>query len=697
MVCLAAAAAFAFLKPKRTAETSALSYGETLFERGDYAAAADSLRAEYRVRPSPQLKRKLAEALLASNDPAAALALLRREDSATLADDEARMLRAESLLRLEQPDEAETEIAPLTDAAPGVAALFGARAAYARGEIGVADTRLAEALRAGGAAAQSAWLLRARHALGRNDFAAADAAAARAAEAGAPKDSTARLRIESLIRAGRFDEARAMLGPERKTPRGEAENAYLRVMLDAAVGDYESAAIRLRTIEPALSREPRGRLIAAYVREGAGDVAQAEKHFLRAAASAPGDAIAQDALIGFLIRHGRSEEAAFASERLAAIAPDAARLRRAEALAAAADYDGAFAALIEGPVDRIDPRAAVFGAAALALPQESAMSARAAYYEAANAALLGAAAAPVSPPDDAGPLAFALAGEIALAADSAPAARGYFAAALRSAPAFSRALAGEARAVLHADGPAAARALVLRAWTKAPDDFNRRLLAARVRKSDGRLKDAVALLAPVRDRALQSLEAEGLLAGLVIELGDTRLIADLADSVRRRNVATPSAIRLLLKAGKPAEAAAAARRILIAAPASADLTALCLDALAAQGDARGESRALILALARRRPDDAALKEAAAQLERGATLASAALAVAKARTDDLVTLRRVYLTDPAAADIAYRFAMDLFARGETRRAAAIYAESCFWGARAACPAKPESAPTKGPAH
>jgi uncharacterized protein HemY len=674
------------LRGKPPAPQAPTSYSEMLLAQGDYRAAADALRAEYRARPTAIGKRKLVEALLAANDPASALALLRGSETDDLPPLEIRALRAEALLRLEQPDEAAAEVAPLEAHAPGVAALIRARAAFAKGDGTAADTLLADAVRAGGDAAQSAWLLRARYALARNDFAVAAAAAARAEEAGAPRHTVAALRIESAIRSGEFDHARDLLGPEKNTPRGEAENAFLRVLLDAAEGRNDAASIRLRMIEPALSREPRGRLVAAFVREGAGDFAQAEKHFRRAADAAPGDAIAQDAFVSFLVRRQKTEEASFAAQRLADVAPAAARLRQAEVLAGAGDYDAAFLILTEGPSTVFKSREAILGAKARPSDLESASEARADYYAAAATALLndGAETPPLPAVAAQDPLALALAAEIALQRGDARDSQRTFAAASTAAPDFARAVAGEARAALQASGAKAARAVVFKALARASDDLNFRVYAARVRQGEGAVKDALSLLAPAERTAPQSQQAEEFHAELVIQSGDRAAVLALADALQRRGVLSDTALKVHLAAGRIAQAAAVADRLLAAGGASAETTALCLEAMAAAGDPDGIRRALIVAMARRRLDDAPLQAAAARLGRSEGLREAAEAARSAATENPVRLRSDYLSEPTSSAAAYRFALSLLAQGETRRGGAVLAEACFWGAQAACP-------------
>lgn len=685
LTTLALAAAAMWSKPALP-ETTA-SYGEILLARGDYQAAGDTLRAEYRAKPTPHSKRILVDALFGANDPGAALALLRQSDGVELPLLEAHALRAEALLRLEQPDEASEEISPLETVAPGVVALVRARTAFAKGDGAAADAALADAVRAGGDTAQSAWLLRARYALTRNDFSAAGAAALRAEECGAPRPAVLALQIESAIRAGDFKRAHALIGPERKTPRGETENAYLRMLLDAAEGRYESASIRLRMIEPALSREPRGRLVAAFIREGAGDLAQAEIQFRRAASSAPRDEIAQDALVAFLVRRGKFEEASYAAESLGEIAPEAARLRRAQALAASGAFDAAFSQLTQGPSKLLKPQAAILGARAPLFGAEGSSEARAEYYAAASAALLTGGANAPSPPRDAAldPVALSLSGEIALQAGDATHAQQNFAAAVDAAPTFARAVAGEARAALRTAGFAAARRVVLQAHARAPGDFELRLHAARVRQSQGAAKDALGLLAPVIEQVMISPEAVTLYADLVVGSGDSTLISALADAMQRQGSLNQSAIRVYLKSGRLGEAVSVAERMLARGAMSAESTAFCLETLAADRDADGAHRALIAALARRRPDDAPLQAAATILARSEGFAAAAEAARIAEPESPQALRIDYLQAPSSPVAAQRYALSLLAMGQTRSGSAILAEACFWGAQAACPA------------
>lgn len=686
---LAVAAAFAFvLRGKPAAAPAPNTYGEMLFAQGDYRAAADALRAEYRARPTAPGKRKLVDALLAANDPASALALLQPSQTDDLPPLETRVLRAEALLRLEQPDEATAEAAAIDADAPGFAALIRARAAFAKGEGPAADAQLEAAVRAGGDVAQSAWLLRARYALARNDFAVAAAAAARAEEAGAPKPAVAALRIESAIRSGDFEGARALLGPEKNTPRGETENAFLRVLLDTAEGRTDHASIRLRVIEPALSREPRGRLVAAFVREGAGDYAQAEKHFRRAADSAPGDAIAQDALVSFLVRRRKTEEAEFAAQRLADIAPAAARLRRAEIFAGAGEHDAAFAILMEGPSTVFKSREAILGAGARRSDSERASEDRADFYAAAATALFDDSATPLSLPAAAAedPLALVLAGELALQRGEPGAAQGNFAAAAKAAPGFTRAVAGEARATLQLGGAKAASAVVFKAFARAPDDPDLRVYAARRRQGEGAVKDALALLAPAKGAAPPSPQVEDLRAELVIQSGDRAALSALADALQRQGTLSLTALQVHLAAGRKAQSASVAERLLAAGGASAEATALCLDAIAAEGDPDGIRRALIVALARRRPEDAPLQAAAEHLGRSEGFETAAEAARKAAVENPVRLRSDYLSAPTSSAAAYRYALSLFAEGQTRRGGSVLAEACFWGAKAACPAR-----------
>lgn len=649
----------------------AVSIGMSLYEKEDYRAAAEALRAEYRAAPDATLKRALVKSLLSCGEPGEALVLLRGD--ASLPSAEAAMLRAEALLQLERPAEAEDEIGAFAKVAPAAAAYYRARASYAAGYDAQGLEELQSALRAGGVEAE-AWMLRVRMALDANDFATAATASRRAVEAKAPASAMRALSIEAMIRSGAFDDAVAALGDVRKDA-SRPENGFLRVFLAAARGDFGDAANRLRAVEPALARTPRGRLLTAMVREGAGDIAQAESEFRRAASISNVDLVALDALAGFLLRKRDLAAAADIVNDMAAIDAASARPRRAAALAASGETDAAAEALLAGRSTPVRSTARILGEAAAGRIGPDQVETVVAVSNILVEGASGATGVRVPLPDD--PVSMLIAGEAALDDGDGSAAAAAFGSAARASPRSARAMIGAARAVLALGDLAAARDVVTGA---AGGGARNRLAAARVLLGEGRKADALALLRP---RLGEIMILPGAVDVYVAAAdGDKSALASLVPLIRRGGLADSDAAAAFLAAGEPAEAAAAARRSLLRGPPTMATLALYLEAAPTTTVGKAETAALVAALLRANPADTGVAEASRRLANGAPAADVAR-WARDLTGEKAWLRKAYLSAPENAGTTQGYALALLADGETKPGLRLLREACFWGAVEVC--------------
>ena len=258
--------------------------------------------------------------------------------------------RAEALLRLHRFAAARDEIGE-REGDP-FAALVRARAIYAlsanRDDV---MNDLSQALRAS-QLTSAAWLLRARVELDDNELEAAQAAARRARDTGAAPATVQAVTIEAEIRGGDLESAAAALAARErrshKRGRGLAldadiETARLAAMAAARAGDFEEASRLFDASLAAHTVNSRDPLLAAYLKWGSGDIAQALAGVRKYRGHATDDWVGLDMEAGLLRALDRGPAAAELVEKLARVNPDLAWLRRIRILSAAGDLDAVFA------------------------------------------------------------------------------------------------------------------------------------------------------------------------------------------------------------------------------------------------------------------------------------------------------------------------------------------------------------------
>lgn len=670
-----------FQAPRSPAGGSAAA-GERLMAAGDYARAVSAMRAAYREAPSPERRLALARALLGAGDYGGALDLLSRTEDGQgepppAYAGAARHIEAEALIRAQRFDEAAALAHALSDMAPGDgrASLVMARASYGVGARAAAEAHLRAALRAGGEALADAWLLRARLALDAQDVRLARSAIARAREAGAAESLAAALAVEAEIRAGALDRAEALIdaraaasGPAR---RRDARTEKLRAHIDMVRGDYRSAARRVRAISPWLFSEPQGTLFAALVHESDGDEAQAESLYLAALRTAPDDPLVLDAYAAFLTRSDRLETAPAMIDRLGAADPGAARFRRAALAQSAGQADALLSIVRAGgsPARPLSPSARVFGPhAAPAVMETEAAASLAVLFDAVSTlqdgeagGLTPMAARLLAREGDAA--AAVLAGELLLAAEDDRGALAAFERALSAEPAMHAGLAGLLRVHVRAGAPEGA---LERLDAAAAESLAARLLLARLYRHLGRGDVAASTLIPVSRMLLQQTDGALFFATLLNEQNAGRQLARFAGEMRRAQSAAPETAEILAMAGRPREAASAARAALLDAPADPARRALYAKLMAALGR-ETESAALLGALPHPAP----------------------MAADGGGSTAFETLRRGYLATPENAGAARRYADALLEAGERAAARRVRREGRFWALPASYPLEGQS--------
>lgn len=649
--------------------------GARLFEAGEYRRAAEALRLAMREAPSEERRMMLARALFAAGDYPGAIDAL--ADPAGRAPPARTALRAEALARLGRYDEARDVAPDVTAAFPGRFSLIAARALHAQGDMAAAERELASALRHGGDALAEAWLFRARLALERGAHDEARAAARRAGEAGASARAVAAVEVEAMIREGRLDDARARLAPPgrpplfgpRRKPRNDPQTDYLLAMADAAGGGYAKAARRLRALEQHLAQDPRGRLVLAAVKLGAGDAAQAEALYRDARRAAPRDPVALDALAAFLSRTGRTDEALAVAGALETAAPRLGRLRRLAILESAGETDrlveAARAVRDAGPATAF-ASTAIFGAASDAARRDHGDRRRLEALAAAGAARASGEVAAIAAAlegirqytDD--PAAAVLAGDMAVLLGVDGEARTHYAAAAALAPSAWAPCEGLARLDIRAGDVAAARGRLGDAQTDERGEFKRRLMLARALAMLGEAGRALEALSPVAGRLAVTGESALLYAGLLAEAGDPASLDMFAAAVRRASPASLHTAQVLTLAGRDAEAAAAARRALAGAPGDERARAVYLAAMQ-KIDRAQEAEDFLSAMARAHPPGSAPPKESVSLE---------------------AARGAYGGDPGDARSALQYGT-LLEQAENPQSGPVLREACFLGAVAAC--------------
>ncbi|MEO1014163.1 MAG: hypothetical protein AAFX08_03145 [Pseudomonadota bacterium] len=286
-------------------EAGAPEAGASTGKATDEALAARRLaaltrRAAFEARPSERSAYALAEALIAAGEYEQLVELADDPRASFLTDPAREALRLEADFRANRYDEARTRAGALLEGLYRThAALALARIDYrldpTRRESVVERLRIAM----GGApqVAAEAWLLRARVALDSNAFDLASSAARRAGEAGAPPSRVKALGAEVLIRQGRLSEGEAaILDRPNSGAVGEidVDARRLQGLIRLRRGDYGGAAEAFDAIAGPLDEAPRGELLRAVARLGAGDLALASQIVDATLRRAPKDWVALD-------------------------------------------------------------------------------------------------------------------------------------------------------------------------------------------------------------------------------------------------------------------------------------------------------------------------------------------------------------------------------------------------------------------
>ncbi len=674
-VCFAGAVAGFRWMTQDGIEIAPEEYGRTLMAAGDYRLAAETLRAAYRAAPTETLRIELSRALLSVGDYAGALEIL--NDGAAPSAAALRYLRAEAMIRSERYVEAGALVREISGGGDGAALLLAARASYGLGDIASAKEELAQAFRAKNGAPPGAWSFRARLALDANDLDAARAAIARAGEAGAATRETELLKAEALLRDGDFAGARRSIdalpsSKGRRAQRVDPQKEYLLARVDAAAGDFRSAARRLRGVKALVAGEPNASLVTGLVYEGSGDTAQAERELMRGLANAPEDPRRLDALAAFFIRARRLDEAAPIIDRLLAASPDAGALRRIELFIARDDADGAVAlakrrsgtsSASTASAVAFGPRSAAAKGDARALKVSRALIDAAGAIDDASPAAISNAAKALSALEESA-VARLLAGELLLAVGADADAKAEFDAALALAPASTSALIGRLRIDVRADDLYAAEKRLSSIVAEDAGKASARLAMARVLAARDRPAEAAALLRPIAALLAASREETALYVALLRSIGASGEIAAFVDDVRRARPVDPDSAELLAEAGRLDEARLVARDALLREPANASRMSRYVALMEERGRAP-EAAALLKALGRRYPHPRAL------------IPGDALPVDEKQPVTLAESRAAYFaapTDPAAAS---RYGMALEEAGLSAQAERVRREAVFW--------------------
>jgi hypothetical protein len=684
LALIAAAVKFSAFAPRAT-KARPQDLAAEFARSGDYLRSAETLRAAWRANPTDALRLEAARAFLIAGEEARAIDLLAAPASGRAEDFTRRHLLAEAELRSRGFDAASRIAAELLAEAPrdGRAKLLEARIAHGRGEFEKSRALLGESIRYGGDARGEAWLFRARLALDADDAAAARAAARRAREAGASASEIDAVEIETLLRAGAREAARAALA-ELNAARdggGGPLTARLQVHLDICAGAANEAARRLRDIAPLVEAAPYGLLFISRVATLAADDAQGEAALAAALAAAPGNPVLLAAAHERRVRARRFGEAEDVALRLAGVDRDRAALARVAAALAEDDADTAAAAAL-GAEDFAEPAATdafVFGAGCGADASAAAARARAvrllAGAESARGELRAGAAdaARALEAEATEPAAQLLAGEIRLALGDDAAAGAAFERARAARPGSARARIGRVRIAARAGAFAAAADALPpeHAATPAAAAARARALAAA-----GRIVEGAAALAPFAAALGGDLDDAAAAVAIFMAAGDAQSAGIVAEAARRARPDAADSVRILAVAGRAAAAIGAARAGLIADPRSEERALLYANVMKSAGRA-DEAGAFISELAARSGDNVALAAARRALEEshaeveGEALASEAAA------------RRAYLGGAGRARAAAELSAALSRIGEADVAIRLSREACFWSGAGKC--------------
>lgn len=658
--------------PRREIERGAAGLAQSFANLGDHKRAAETLFAAYRANPTEGGRIEVARALLIAGENASAIDLLGAPSESAAEEFARRHLLAEALLRVKRHADAQTLARSLILESPGDARarLILARAAYQLGNFESAKAMLGDALRAGGEALADAWLFRARMALQDNAFETAASAVERARAAGAQQSEARALDAEVSIRSGAVIEPAfaGFSGPQRD---------YLSVLVDMREGRFEEAARRLRDIEPWVVALPYGDLFVARVRTLAGDDAQGAIGLDHALLDAPGNPLMLAAKLEQLLESGRLSEAARTASK--SEADSAAALARLVAARRLMQWDAAVihAEQLADLTGSMPVDAFLFGAASAPARRavERAQS-DLAFADAVSAGLRGSprrageAAAYLSRPG-ADPAELVWAGRFLLASNDDAAASDAFERALAAAPNCKECLTGALRPVIRTGDYADVEARI-RGEARGGD---RALLIARALAAQGRFPDAAALIAADQGASIDRSDAL-FAASLFAVTEQADVLAEFAGAFVRRHPDSAEAAHVLALARLDEEAAGAARRALLAAPANHERAADYASAMVRLGR-QAEAAAFLNYLQRRAGVTPALVNAAAIL--GGEPAQAA----DDRPQGLASARADYLREPSDPRLIARYAAALGASGDIAAEARVRREACFWARSAGC--------------
>ena len=705
------------VKPQKSeiAQISPAEFGEVLFSAGKYARAAETLKASYRLNPSPENRFQLMTALYASGDYAGVLEIGHDDLSRPSA-----LLRAEALLKLHRYVKAKRIALDLLSGNEfdGEAEFIAARSAYALGQTEAAQNRLKSVLRNLGSNAGEVWMFRARMALDGNEYALARSAGARALEAGVSQDRIEAIEIEILIRKGDLDQATRALASRKARLQQQAggqktaldvQGLYLEAQLFNAKDETIKAARAFDVISPWLKHKTRGPLQLAAVNWKAGDRAQAATLLKDYLQETPNDWVSLDLYTAFFTATGDFEAAFDAVRRLTIETPSLAQFRRFNAELAAGAYDRAYETIFDAnPVGEaasiVTSQQFLFGAdqtAAVALKRYSILAALARKGELETAEFVEVA--------EENPLGLVLMGATHLRASEFENATVMFDRALKTAPDFQQALTHRTLADVYTEKYADARKRLTELLDENPENISARMLLARVLRVEAKSDNAIALLESHESALLASSEDALLYADLLQEKGARAQLISFSDLARRTAPEAPFTARLVEMSGRLSEAAKTYRAVLLAAPDDG-ARARAYGRIMEKLERQREAISLLDTLVRRNPEALeAMEELIRLQQQGGDTIAAKASIAKlalkdskraqaltgASTEQLgsvaaaadETSRDIFFRNSKNGDAALQYAIWLASSGED--AGIYFRVACFWGSAKGCQEARES--------
>ena len=701
------------VKPRKaeTTQVTPAEFGEVLFSSGKYARAAETLKASYRLDPSPENRFQLMTALYASGDYAGVLEIGHDDASHQSA-----LLRAEALLKLHRYAEAKNiALDLLTDNVfDGEAEFVIARSAYALGEKEAAQDRLKSALRNLGSNAGEAWMFRARMAIDGDEYALARSAGARALETGVSEDRVEALGIETLIRKGELDQAERALSSRKSrlqnrfsttTAAFDLQGLYLEAEMLNARNKTVEAARAFEVISPWLKNEIRGPLRLAAINWKAGDLAQAAALLKDYLQETPNDWVGLDLYAAFFAATGDFDTAFNAIEQLSIEEPSLGQFRRFKTELAAKSYDSAYATIFDASLaeegrELITAQQFLFGDHGHASTEVEQYTWLATLVREND---VNGAIAFADNTAGSKPLEFVLTGAAYLRASDFQNAVIMFDRALKVAPDFHQALTHRTLADIYIEEYANARKRLTAILEDNPDDISARMLLARVLRVENKVGNAVALLES-HENALLAVPQNALFyADLLQKTDATAQLTSFSDLARRAAPEALSTARLVEMSGRLSEAAKAYRAALLAEPddgARARNYGRIMESLGREL----EAISLLDTLVRRNPDalDALEEMIRLQVQRGDT-AEAKASIARLALKNETRARTIsegssersntavftpgaasekfLLSNPENGDAIYQYAVWRASAGED--AAAHFRLACFWGSEDGC--------------